>query len=537
VTRLGHSVAFRLFVVTFVVIMLFLGVLLAALAGSFASFYERRQIKDIASQMNLIRDRYAAERRPSFAAGTYPSYFFRFENDYYAQTSLLTLDDGKVLFRRESRAKPNGSEDDSLNFGLLPDPFYFFPQSGPDEQMQKLRLALTEWMQDRQAVDQVMKDRKTLVYRSTGAGTADYGNDQLIAVAPIDTDGHGGGTVLFAVSSLQPVIGASRVIRDFSWYAFGVAFVLVPVLSLLYAGLLTKPLRSLNGLARRLASLDFSVRARWRRKDEIGELARTYDFLADNLQGALAELREANDKLREDIEREKALERMRRDFVAGVSHELKTPLSLIGGYAEGLQDDVKDGTKRERYAAVILEETRHMAAIVGDMLDLSQLESGQYRLKRERFDAAELLREAADRAEALGQTRGVKADLILAVEGTDAIEVEADRLRIGQVLTNLVTNAVRHTPDGRRITLEACRDGSVWQFTVNNEGEPIPEQELPRIWGQFYRIDKARNRESGGTGIGLSIVRQILELHGSRYDARNERGGVAFRFTLPTAGR
>ncbi|WP_317618351.1 sensor histidine kinase [Paenibacillus sp. PL91] len=297
--------------------------------------------------------------------------------------------------------------------------------------------------------------------------------------------------------------------------------------------MLTRPLRSLNELAGRLASLDFSARIRWRRKDEIGELARTLDFLADNLQGALAELHEANDKLREDIEREKALERMRRDFVAGVSHELKTPLSLIGGYAEGLQDNIGAGAKRERYAEVILDETRRMSTIVGDMLDLSHLEAGQYRLNREPFDASELLKESAERAEALGAERNVRISVSLPEEGDGIVEVAADRFRIGQVLTNLVTNAVRHAPDGGTVTLAASMDGGDWRLSVHNVGDAIPEEELPRIWGQFYRIDKARARESGGTGIGLAIVKQILDLHGSRYDVRNEQGGVTFAFTLP----
>ncbi|MBW7473919.1 HAMP domain-containing histidine kinase [Paenibacillus oenotherae] len=522
-TRWRHSVAFRLFAITFVVIMLFLGVLLTVLAGSFSSFYERRQIKDIEQELNLLRDQYKSSSS-SLATDGFPPYFFQFENDYYATISLVTMANNKVLVQRAKQDVPEDSQENGWP-PMLP--------YGPDEQTRKFMSALQEWQKDSHAVDQVMNQSMTLVYRSHGNSSLNSASDQLLAVAPIETDGHGGGTLLFATSSLQPVIGAAKVIRDFSWYAFGVAFVFVPVLAFLYAGILTRPLRSLNELAGRLASLDFSVRIQWRRKDEIGELARTFDFLADNLQGALAELHEANDKLREDIEREKALERIRRDFIAGVSHELKTPLSLIGGYAEGLQDNIGTGAKRERYVEVILDETRRMSAIVGDMLDLSQLESGQYRLNLEPFDAAELLKESAARADALGAERHVLVKVSVPPADEDGIvEVLADRFRIGQVLTNLVTNAVRHTPDKGTVTLAAARDGAEWRFTVHNEGDPIAEEELPRIWSQFYRVDKARARESGGTGIGLAIVKQILDLHGSRYDVRNEQGGVMFAFTL-----
>lgn len=516
--------------------MLFLGVLLSLLAGSFASFYERRQIKDITSQINLIRDRYVSEGMPSSPEGGFPSYFSRFANDYYAQISLVAMEKGRIFIQRDMQNKSNVVSD-STEPELQPGPLLGFMNPGPiNDHSGNFLPTFVEWQKDGQAFDRVMKLRETLVYRTEGVGPLKIGGDQLLAVAPIKTDGFGSGTVLFAVSSLQPVIGAASAIQDFSWYAFGVAFLLVPVLAFLYAGILTKPLRSLNELAGRLASLDFSARIRWRRKDEIGKLARTFDFLADNLQRALAELHEANDKLREDIEKEKALERMRRDFVTGVSHELKTPLSLIGGYAEGLQDNIASGAKREKYVEVILDETRRMSAIVGDMLDLSQLEAGQYRLNREPFDAAELLRESAERADALGAERNVRVELSsLPAEGDEIVEVAADRFRIGQVLTNLVTNAVRHAPEGGTVTLAASREGGEWRFSVHNEGDPIPEEELSRIWGQFYRLDKARTREGGGTGIGLAIVKQILELHGSRYEARNERGGVTFDFTLPAA--
>lgn len=528
------SVAFRLFAITFVAVMLLLGVLLSVLAGSFSSFYERRQIKDISSQMNSLREQYAREGIPSVFDGRVPPYFLRFQSDYYAIISVAKINGNRVQIQRY----PEMKETESGAAGGMPSDFRFPPGlAGPGEQDEKFMLAFSEWRQDEEAYDKVLGENKTLVYRAR-----DGGSDQLIAVAPVETDGAAGGTVLFAVSSLQPVIGASKVIRDFSWYAFGFACVLVPALAFLYAGILTKPLRQLNELAGRLASLDFSARSRWRRKDEIGRLAETFDFLADNLQGALSELHEANDRLRADIEKEKKLERMRRDFVTGVSHELKTPLSLIGGYAEGLQDNIGSGAKREKYAEVILDETRRMSAIVGDLLDLSQLESGQYRLKLAPFDAATLLRESGERAEALGAARNVRVEARLPGSGEGAgsgaaepVLVTADRFRIGQVLTNLVTNAVRHARDGGTVRLSAERNGGEWLFAVLNDGEPIPEAELPLIWSQFYRVDKARDRQSGGTGIGLAIVKQILELHGSRYGASNEPGGVTFAFTLPAS--
>lgn len=522
--------AFRLFAVTFAVIMLLLGGMLAVLAGSFSTFYERRQIRDISADLELLRDRYVREVRPEAPEGI-PSYFFQFEKDYYALTSIMTLDNNKFQiyigggFKDQFISAPN-------DLPSLPNNILTISKPAPVEQLDKLMFATMEWRNDKDYVNKVMLEGDTLVFRAKGIGPSGTGANQLVAVTRINGDNAGNGKVLFAVSSLQPINNAASIIRDFSFYVFGAALVFVLVLAFLYAGIVTKPLRSLNLSARKLAKLDFSGRSNLDRKDEIGELGRTFDFLAGNLQRTLAELHEANDKLREDIEREKQLERSRRDFIAGVSHELKTPLSLIGGYAEGLKDNIGSGAKRESYAEIILEETKHMSAIVADMLDLSYLESGQYVLKWEVFDISSLLRESAERAESMGEDKGIRVQIRLPDGHEEELPVHGDRMRIGQVLTNLLSNAVRHSTPGGSVKLGVSLVDDGVEISVYNEGEPIPEQELTRIWRQFYRTDKSRSRESGGTGIGLAIVRQILQLHGGRCVVRNEADGVTFSFTL-----
>jgi signal transduction histidine kinase len=512
--------------------------LLAVLAAGFSSFYEQRQKSDISHELGRIAERYRAESERRDKPG-FPSYFAEFESDYYAKTALITIREGVVSTVLMGGGNPNlkivlrsrnaEARFDDYEMILLPNP----PMHS---EMEGMMQAVREWIGDRDAFREVMERGRTIVYRSRETASSTTGTaNLLIAVTPVTSDGYRSGEVLFAVSSLQPVTHAASVFRDLSVYVFGAAFVFVLLLAVGYARIVAHPLIRLNAIARRLANLDFSVRTRWMRKDEIGELARTFDFLADNLHRTLAELQTANEKLQKDIEKEKRLERMRREFIAGVSHELKTPLSLIGGYAEGLKDNIANEAKREKYADVILEETRRMAAIVGDMIDLSQLESGHYKLKRETFDAAELLNEAAGRAEALRSGKTVYVKVNPPQESGGRALVYADRFRINQVLTNLVTNAVRHTPDGGTMELAAIKREDDWELSVYNEGEPIPEEEIPRIWEQFYRIDKARSWNDGGTGIGLAIVRQILELHGSRYEVRNERGGVTFTFTLRAA--
>ncbi|NBC67678.1 sensor histidine kinase [Paenibacillus sacheonensis] len=532
-----NSIAFRLFAVTFIVIMLFAGLLLALLAGGFPSFYEQRQKSDVAAEFKQLGKRYAAQESSGGKPGM-PAYVTQFDSDYYAKTAVLTVRDGVVTTVLMSGSSPKQSVFFQGGIHGLDGPdgseMILVPNPPLPSELAGISAAVQEWTKNEDESGKVLRGGHTVVYRS-GAGGGTTTPKQLIAVTPVSSDGARSGTVLLSVSSLQPITHAAAVFKGLSLYVFGAAFIFVLLLAFGYATIITKPLIRLNALAGRLARLDFDVRTRWRRKDEIGELARTFDFLADNLSGTLEELQTANEKLRQDIEREKRLERMRRSFIAGVSHELKTPLSLIGGYAEGLKDNIGSGAKRERYAQVILEETRRMAAIVGDMLDLSHLESGQYSLRREAFSVAELLNGAADRAAALGEARSVRVSVDLPPGEEARMTAVADRFRIDQVLTNLVTNAVRHAPDGGAVELRAAAVDDEWQIVVFNEGEPIPEEELPRIWGQFYRIDQARSRESGGTGIGLAIVRQILELHGSRCGVRNENSGVAFAFTLRRA--
>ncbi|QHT62209.1 HAMP domain-containing protein [Paenibacillus lycopersici] len=533
------SIAFRLFAVTFVVIMLFVGLLLALLAAGFSSFYEQRQKSDLKAELRQMGREYAMLPQRGGIPGM-PPYITQFESDYFAKVAVTTVKNGAIATvlmggsaPRKQVAFRDGTDGNRLNVPGQSE-MILVPNPPLQSEIDGIMFAARQWVNNEAELREVMEEGKTLAYRSTPEvlSSQDASVHQLIAVTRVSGSDARNGVVLFAVASLQPVTHAASVFKVLSVYVLGGALVLVLLLSFGYARIVTKPLIRLNALAGRLANPANAERVRWQRNDEIGELARTLDLLADNWHGTLSELQSANEKLRLDIEREKRLERMRRNFIAGVSHELKTPLSLIGGYAEGLKDNIGSGAKREKYAEVILEETRRMAAIVADMLDLSHLESGQYSLKLESFRLPELLSDAADRAAVLGADKSLVVEANLSPGSEERAMAVADRFRVDQVLTNLVTNAVRHAPEGGRIEVTAAADGDDWHIAVYNEGEPIPEEELRRIWGQFYRVDKARSRESGGTGIGLAIVRQLLELHGSRYGVRNERKGVSFGFTL-----
>lgn len=337
------------------------------------------------------------------------------------------------------------------------------------------------------------------------------------------------GDVIFAISSLQPVNEASTVIKEFYFYFYIVAVVLIIVLSFIYSNMISKPLLKLNETASKMAVLDFSQKCHEQREDEIGNLSNTLNFLSENLDEALTSLKGANTKLEKDIEKERALERMRKEFVAAVSHELKTPISLIEGYAEGIKDGIFEGSDKNYYIDVIIDESKRMGNLVYDMLDLSQLESGNFKLVKEEFFIYKLIESIVKRFSALIEEKHIdfKMNLI------EDIKIYADWRRMEQVLINFITNAIRHTGKQGyiKIAMEKSENNKSLIY-IENSGEKIPEEEMDKIWDKFYKIDKSGNRKLGGTGVGLAIVKNILMLHGYECGVENVNEGVRFYFIL-----
>jgi len=231
-----------------------------------------------------------------------------------------------------------------------------------------------------------------------------------------------------------------------------------------------------------------------------------------------------------DVTELRRLEAMRRDFVANVSHELKTPLTSIAGYAETLATEASPGTQIERFARPILSNARRMHRLVDDLLDLSRIESGRWQPHPELVDVRGLAGEAwaafTDRA---GERR---IQFTAGAGDVHHITVDPDALR--QVLTNLLDNALRHTPPGGRITvsLESAPGGVT--VSVADTGSGIAPEHLPRIFERFYRADPGRSREEGGTGLGLAIVKHLVEAHGGRVEAHSTLGrGTTIRMFFP----
>lgn len=379
-----------------------------------------------------------------------------------------------------------------------------------------------QWVQVPGGIAELNRQNKTIIVATKDILDVEK---KLIAITPNREKGE----IIFAISSLQNVSEAASVINQFYVYFFIAAIVIVIILSLVYSNMIAKPLVNINRTATKMAKLDFSEKCTVNSSDEIGNVAASLNFLSENLDNALTSLRTANAKLEEDIEKERNLEKMRKEFVASVSHELKTPITLIDGYAVGLKDDIFEGEEKDFYLDVIIDEARKMGHLVTDMLDLSQLESGNFKLTLEEFDLKELIIFTLKKYETLITEKLVRIETNL----MDNVKVKADFGRLEQVITNFITNAIRHVDENGTIKVNMVEKGEYISIEVENTGSHMPEEEMDRIWDKFYKLDKSRNRKLGGTGIGLSIVKNILTLHGYGYGVCNTVDGVKFYFIVP----
>ncbi|WP_040306574.1 sensor histidine kinase [Caloramator australicus] len=338
--------------------------------------------------------------------------------------------------------------------------------------------------------------------------------------------------LIICATSLQPISEAILVINKIYVYFVLLAIGIILILSYLYSKIISKPLVEMNKVAVKMANLDFSQKCNIKSEDEIGSLANSLNVLSENLNNALTSLKEANAKLEEDIEKEKKLDKMRRDFIAAVSHDLKTPIALIEGYAEALKDGIFDDKEKDYYLKIILDETKSMTNLVEDMLELSKLESGKFELSKENFKLDKLIKIIVSKFKGPIEEKNITLKLNL----IDDMEVFADFDRMNQVLTNYITNAIKHTPENGTIYINMINEDGQVKVEVENTGSHIPDEERERIWDIFYKLDKSRNRKLGGTGIGLSIVKNVMQLHGGGYGVENTNNGVRFYITLPKKG-
>ncbi len=334
------------------------------------------------------------------------------------------------------------------------------------------------------------------------------------------------------VTSIQDSV---KISNNFLWLMAGFTILISAIMVSVISRKFTEPILELNNIAKKMSNLDFSQKYNTTDvKDEINDLGNSINIMSEKLEKTIKQLRSSNIELERDIEEKSKIDEMRKTFISDVSHELKTPIALIQGYSEGLLENVNSNEESRRfYAEVILDETNKMDKLVKQLLELMKLEYGKREFSNHEFDIVELEKEVIRKSKVMLEEKNI----IVSFDEEKDIQVIADDFYIEQVITNYLTNAIKNVKevDGEktiRISNEINIQKNKVCIKVFNTGDKIKEENLNRIWNRFYKADESRNREDGGTGIGLAFVKAIMSNYGNKYGVVNKENGVEFYFEL-----
>lgn len=294
--------------------------------------------------------------------------------------------------------------------------------------------------------------------------------------------------------------------------------------AVLYSRYVTKPVIEISGVSEKMSDLDFTWSCTERRSDELGILAHSLNELARKLSVALNDLQAANSRLEADIERERMLEQAQLDFFSAVSHELKTPITVIKGQLEGMLLNVGKYKEREKYLARSLEVVKAMEGMVQEILTISRIKSSETVLQEEIFDFSDMVK----REYGLFEDMVVGKGLEWHEDIQQGLMLQGDKALLEKVVNNLVFNAIHYSPKGSDIFITLRSWNRKIQFSIENTGIHLPESDIPKLFDAFYRVEQSRSRQTGGSGLGLYIVKMILERHGADYQIRNTEQGVCF---------
>lgn len=486
-----HSIRFRFFVSIAVIAVSFIGLLVVFNLLFFRDYYQLAKKRSLIHVYETVNQSYGQDDDETFL-----SRMQQLENRYSVKIDISGLY-GEYIYSTSSPQKQQ----------------FIFPSVQPRRDVM--------WYY----YDSDELERKGYTFTAAGSSMGDH--EYLALIGRLS-----GGQQLIA----RVPAAAIEENRSFNLVFLGLSGLLALLLCLglgyYVTGRFTEPLRGMTRTANAVARMDFSQKVpETGAQDEMGQLAHSINQMSEHLERSIQELREINQQLEAEIRKKQQIDDMRKEFIINVSHELKTPIALIQGYAEGLRVGIS-GSEEDKnyYCDIIVDEAKRMNQLVVQLLALSRLELGNAPLTCgavELYDLAESV---------VGKTRVMWEEKQLAIDlsGVGDQTVYGDYEKLEQVVTNYMTNAIDHTPQGGRIFLYSSEDESHYIFCVRNQGEQISGDDLPKIWDKFYKTDKARTRiTGGGTGIGLSIVRAVMNAHRGGCGVRNTEDGVEFYFTLP----
>lgn len=339
------------------------------------------------------------------------------------------------------------------------------------------------------------------------------------------------GNFILIRTPIQGIKDNVHISNTFITYIGIVTLIIGIIAAFVLSSYISKPIKQLSNIAERMSELDFDIKYDGKDKGEIGLLGKSMNNMSQKLEENISQLKTANLELQRDIDKKEKLEKMRTDFLSNVSHELKTPIALIQGYAEGLKEGITDDPESmDFYCSVIMDEAAKMNNMVKRLLTLNQIEFGEDELVMERFDINELVKSVVN----ANELRATQKNLSITYDILDTpLYVWADEYKVEEVVTNYLSNAINHCCNENIIKIKVGQiDKDNVRVSVFNTGNNIPEADIEHIWEKFYKVDKARTREYGGNGIGLSIVKAIVESMGKTCGVNNLSDGVEFWFDL-----
>jgi two-component system sensor histidine kinase VanS len=327
------------------------------------------------------------------------------------------------------------------------------------------------------------------------------------------------------IAPLQPIDEASEVILMFLPYMTIPILVISMLGAFMYSNLISKPLLTLNRTAKKMAELDFSTKSQINSNDELGELSTNLNKLAENLKINMDELKEANLQLKNDIQKEREQEEKRREFIATISHELKTPITAVSGQLEGMIHEIGVYQNRDKYLRQSYQVMKEMEKLVYEILDVSQLESFHFTPQFQKLNISELVNRTKENFLYFKEEKDMK--FITDIEPN--LYIQGDEKLLTKAVANVISNAVMYSREREKVKFRLRQDNKKTELLIINTGTQIEEEELVKIFQPFYRMEKSRSRKTGGSGLGLYIVKKVLDLHKADYSITNVDEGVMFR--------
>ena len=413
-----------------------------------------------------------------------------------------------------------------------------FPTSLNESQSEKLQSEIIDYYRKTRAVENVVTNDKesTMLLVKTDRYSIYRHFDSRLEVNYIELYGKlDCGDKIFIRSNYDNIAESATISNTFFAYV-GIATIMIGSWIMYFIGEgFTKPIRELSKITKSISNLNFDNCYKEDRKDEVGELGHSINVLSEKLENTISSLKSANNELQNDIRKKEQSEEMRKEFLSNVSHELKTPIALIQGYAEGLKDNIQtDEESRDFYCEVIIDEAAKMNSMVKRLLSLSELEFGDNKPQFDRFDIIPMLKSVVNSMNMVFKQKNAVSEMY----SKENCFVWADEYLVEEVVTNYISNALNHVEEDRegKKAVSVCVkefDNKI-RVSIFNTGRPIPEEDITRIWDKFYKVDKARTREYGGNGIGLSIVKAIMNSLNRECGVKNWDNGVEFWFELDT---